>query len=144
MQKRSKQRFSVKSKGSHNKSFKRTPLTRRRLTPALSYLGSWGLKNRQLVLGFAQFAATVGAFGKIGSAKLFLLAPCRLKAAGLCVPGAGSVVRFQFTAGSFGCCGFSAFVHVVGLVILAALVTLGAGQPLSVGWCSAGFWSVRS
>ena len=33
--KRSKQRFSVKSKGSHNKSFKRTPLTRRRLTPAL-------------------------------------------------------------------------------------------------------------
>jgi hypothetical protein len=33
--KRSKQRFIVKNKGSHNKSFKRTPLTRRRLTPAL-------------------------------------------------------------------------------------------------------------
>ena len=95
-------------------------------------------------VGFAKFAATVGAVGKSGSAKLILLAPCRLKAAGLCVPGAGSVVRFQFTAGSFVCCGLVAFVHVVGLVILATLVTLGAGQPLSVRWFSAGFWSVRS
>ena len=95
-------------------------------------------------MALAQFAATVGAVGKSGSAKLFLLAPCRLKAAGLCVPGAGSAVRFRFTAGSFVCFGLAAFVHVVGLVILAALVTLGAGQPLLVGWCSAGFWSVRS
>ena len=94
--------------------------------------------------GVVPFAAAVGAVGKYGSAKLFLLAPCRLKAAGLCVPGAGSVVRFQFTAGSFGYCGLAAFVHVVGLVILAALVTLGAGQPLSVRWCSSGFWSARS
>jgi hypothetical protein len=97
-----------------------------------------------LALGLAQFSATVGAVGKSVSAKLFLLAPCRLKAAGLCVPRAGSVVRFQFTAGSFVCCGLAAFVHVVGLVILAALVTLGAGQPLSVLWYSSGFWSVRS
>ena len=81
-------------------------------------------------MGLAQFAAAVGAVGKSGRAKLFLLAMCRLKAAGLYVPSAGSVVRFQFTAGSFGYCRLAAFVHVVGLVILAALVTLGAGQPL--------------
>ncbi len=97
-----------------------------------------------MVLGLAQFAAIVGAVGKSGSAKLFLLAPCRLKAAGLCVPRVGSVVRYFFAAGSFGYCVLAAFVHQVGLVILAALVTLGAGQPLSVLWCSSGFWSVRS
>jgi len=95
-------------------------------------------------LGLAQFAAAVGAVGKYGRAKLILVAPCRLKAVGLCVPRAGSVVRFRFTAGSFGCCGLAAFAHQVGLVILATLATLRAGQPLSVRWFSAGFWSVRS
>ena len=53
-----------------------------------------------MVLSLAQFAAAVGAVGKSGSAKLFLLAPCRLKAAGLCVPRAGSVVRYIFAAGA--------------------------------------------
>ncbi len=50
--------------------------------------------------GFAQFAAIIVAVGKQGRAKLLLLAPCRLKAAGLCVPRAGSVVRYYFAAGA--------------------------------------------
>ena len=49
---------------------------------------------------FAQFAAIIVAAGKQGRAKFLLLAPCRLKAAGLYVPRAGSVVRYFFAAGA--------------------------------------------
>ncbi len=45
-------------------------------------------------------AVFIVAAGEQGRAKLFLLAPCRLKAAGLCVPGAGLVVRYFFAAGA--------------------------------------------
>ena len=88
-------------------------------------------------------AASIVAAGKKCMAKLLLSALWRLKAAGLCVPWAGSVVRYFFAAGSVRTDGWQ-LSSTVGLVILAALVTLGAGQPLSVLWCSSGFWPVRS
>jgi hypothetical protein len=49
---------------------------------------------------YVPFAAIIVAAGEQGRAKLFLLAPCRLKAAGLCVPGAGKVVRYISAAGA--------------------------------------------
>ena len=85
-----------------------------------------------MVLCLAQFAAVIGAVGKMRQGKALSI--------GSVPPQSGwplrAKCRFGYPLLFRGRCSLggelAAFVHQVGLVILAALVTLGAGQPLSV------------